>query len=66
VLTVRSDPPQPGFCEISGFSQFEYRDWRCGITMRLPLMPIYTAFPGDYRTRSQTIADLQRQGLSVV
>jgi hypothetical protein len=65
VLTVHSEPPQPGFCEISSFSQFEYRDWRCGITMQLPLMPIYTFFPGDYRTRGQTIADLQRQGLSV-
>jgi len=66
VLTVQSDPPQPGFCEIFGFSQFEYRDWRCGITMRLPLMPIYTVFPGDYRTRGQTIADLQRQGVPVM
>jgi hypothetical protein len=31
--------------------------------MQLPLMPIYTGFPGDYRTRDQTIADLRRQGL---
>lgn len=55
VLTVRSDPPRAGFCEISDFSKFEYRDWRCGISMRLPLMPIYTAFPGDYRTRDQVL-----------
>ena len=60
VLTVQSDPPQSGFCEISGFSQFEYRDWRCGITMRLPLLPIYTVFPGDYRTREETLADVSR------
>jgi hypothetical protein len=61
VLTMNSDPPQSGFCEISSFAQFEYRDWRCGITMRLPLMPIYTGFPGDYRTREQTLADALRQ-----
>lgn len=28
-----------------------------GISMKLPLMPIYTVFPGDYRTRAQTMAD---------
>jgi hypothetical protein len=39
--------------EISSRSQFEYQDFRFGITMRLPLTPIYTTFPGDYRTREQ-------------
>jgi hypothetical protein len=57
VLTIHSDPPEKGFCNISSFSQFDYKHWRCGITMRLPLMPIYTHFPGDYRTREQTLAD---------
>jgi hypothetical protein len=54
------DTPSPDarFMEIGGFSQFGYRDWRAGISMKLPLMPIYTVFPGDYRTRSQTLADL--------
>jgi hypothetical protein len=28
--------------------------------MRLPVMPIYTGFPDDYRTREQTIADYER------
>jgi len=60
ILTVRSDPPHNGFCEISSFSKFNYCDWRCGITMRLPLMPIYTGFPGDYRTRAQALADVTR------
>ena len=40
IFTVHSVPPERGLCDISGFAQFEYRDWRCGITMRLPLMPI--------------------------
>jgi hypothetical protein len=60
VMTLgNTPPPQSGFCEISGFSAYEYRDWRCGITMRLPVMPIYTGYPGDYRTRSQTITDFE-------
>jgi len=52
-------PPESGFCEISGFSRFSYMEWRDGITMKLPLMPIYTGFPGDYRTRDKTVADFQ-------
>jgi hypothetical protein len=60
VLTIHSTPPASGFCEISSFSQFEYQDFRFGITMRLPLMPIYTTFPGDYRTREQTLKDFQQ------
>src|ERR1700674_1613875 len=51
-------PPRAEFLDISGFAQFAYRDWRAGISMKLPLMSIYTAFPGDYRTRAQTLADL--------
>jgi hypothetical protein len=52
-----SKPPEGGLCEISSFSQFEYRDWRAALSMRLPIMPIYTGFPGDYRTREQTLKD---------
>jgi hypothetical protein len=58
VMTMKnSPPPEAGFCEISSFSRFEYQDWRGGVSMKLPVMPIYTAFPGDYRTRDQTLAD---------
>jgi hypothetical protein len=58
VMTLdNSPPPDAGFCEISSFSRFEYREWRDAISMRLPVMPIYTAFPGDYRTREQTLSD---------
>jgi hypothetical protein len=60
VMTLgNASPPESRFHEISGFSEFEYRDWRDRITMRLPLMPIYTGFPGDYRTRAQTLADVE-------
>jgi hypothetical protein len=58
-MTVgNTSPPASGFCEISSFSQFDYhRDTGLGITMRLPLMPIYTMYPGDYWTRDVTLAD---------
>jgi hypothetical protein len=50
-------PPRPDLVNISGFAQYAYRDWRTGISMKLPVMSIYTGFPGDYRTRQQTLAD---------
>jgi hypothetical protein len=59
IMTVdNSPPPESGFCEISDFSKFDYhRDTSVRISMKLPLMPIYTLFPGDYRTRDATLAD---------
>jgi len=61
VMTFDGQPPfERGFCEISSFANFRYADWRSAITMRLPVMPIYTGFPGDYRTREQTMADYVR------
>jgi hypothetical protein len=63
VMTMdNSPPPQSGFCEISSFSKFGYRDWRTGITMKLPLMPIYTLYPGDYRIREETLAEAVESG----
>src|ERR1700730_13706241 len=60
VMSVANKPPpEAAFSEISEFSQFNYVDWRAGITMKLPLMPIYTGFPGDYRTREKTLADFE-------
>ena len=59
VMTIeKSPPPGYGFCEISEFAKFDYhRDTNVGILMRLPLMPIYTLFPGGYRTHDATLAD---------
>jgi hypothetical protein len=59
VMTFQnSPPPEAGFCEISSFSKFDYhRDTGMTITMKFPLMPIYTLYPGDYRTRDATLAD---------
>ena len=65
MMTPNGGPAlDPSFCEISSFSQFEYNDWRGGISMKLPVMPIYTAFPGDYRTREQTLADRSKHAIS--
>jgi hypothetical protein len=60
LASTRHLPPEANFCDITEFSQFEYRDWRWGVTMKLPFMPVYTGFPGDYRTRDQAIADFEQ------
>jgi hypothetical protein len=58
MTTGGSPPPWRNFCDVSGFSEFGYQDWRDSVPMRLPVMPIYTGFPGDYRSRDQTLADV--------
>jgi hypothetical protein len=60
MASTRHPPPGVNFTDITSFSQFAYRDWRCGMTMKLPPMAIYTGFPGDYRTRDQAIADFEQ------
>jgi hypothetical protein len=39
------------------FPALGYRDWRVGITMKLLLMPIYTLYPGDYRSWAETVGE---------
>jgi hypothetical protein len=59
VLTLDSDPPDPRLVDISFFSHFSYNDWK-DVTLRLPILPVYSMFPGDYRSRDQTLLDVQR------
>jgi hypothetical protein len=58
VMTVDGQSaPDPSLCEITGFAKFGYRDWRTGIQLHIPIKSIYSPFPGDYRTREQTLVD---------
>jgi hypothetical protein len=50
-------PLRPDFYDMSRFSQFDYRDARDIVMMKMPVMPIYSMFPGDYRTRDQMMRD---------
>lgn len=52
LMTVDSPTPEERLCDISGFSEFAYKDWRT-LSMKLPVMPVYTIYPGDYRSREQ-------------
>jgi hypothetical protein len=64
-----SEPPAKDLCEITGFSKFEYKDWYVGLSMGIPVKTVYTGFPGDYRTRDETLRDaaankLRAEGLN--
>jgi len=58
IMTLNdTPPPDTRLVDIGGFSEFGFRDWRSSISMKLPVMSIYTGFPGDYRSREQTLAE---------
>ena len=52
VMTFDSEPPDSRLVDISDFAEYSYRD-RKSIELRLPVLPVYTYLPGDYRDRDQ-------------
>lgn len=61
LMTIDCLWPDQRLCDISAFANFDYKDWVCGLTMRLPIMPIYTAYPGDYRSRAEVLTQAAEQ-----
>ncbi|WP_237754343.1 hypothetical protein, partial [Geobacter sp. OR-1] len=59
VMTIDSPPPDPRLVDISYFADYRFNDWK-DIPLRLPILPVYTAFPGDYRPREEVASLLQR------
>lgn len=55
VLTMGSSPPDGTLCDITAFAGCDYND-QLEMWLRMPIKPIYTYFPGDYRTEEQVIA----------
>jgi hypothetical protein len=54
VMTIDSDSPDPRLWEITHFTQYE-RYELAEIGLNLPLLPVHTPFPGDYRTKQEII-----------
>jgi hypothetical protein len=57
-MTVGSPPPDDRLCDISEFAGFDYREQR-QLWMRKPVMPIYTGYPGDYRSHDDVHAQAE-------
>ncbi len=61
VLTFDSPPPDNRLTDITYFADnFAYEDKPCPVWLRLPVLPIYTFFPGDYRPREKVLSDAGR------
>jgi hypothetical protein len=54
-------PPDPRLIDISHFGNFGYVDW-LDVPLRLPILPVSTIFPGDYRSREELSRDVAAKG----
>jgi len=54
VLSLDSAPPDPRLVDISFFANYRYNDWK-DIALNIPVLPVYTPFPGDYRSKEAVI-----------
>jgi hypothetical protein len=56
VLALKGDPPDDRVVDISWFARFLYDDWN-HFTLRLPVLDVFTPFPGDYRDRETVLRE---------
>lgn len=55
-MTLDSEVPDKRPIDISFFGDYQYKD-RKEFSFRLPVLPVYTYFPADYRNRDQMLAE---------
>ena len=55
VLTIDSDPPNERLGDISFFDKYSYNELG-RLEIMLPTLPTHLLYPGDYRTRSEILA----------
>ncbi|SMB98808.1 hypothetical protein SAMN00808754_2557 [Thermanaeromonas toyohensis ToBE] len=55
VMTIDNySPPDLRLYDITYFSRYDYNEFR-DVYLKLPLLPTYSWFPGDYRTKKEII-----------
>lgn len=59
LMTINSEPPDNRLFEISHFARHDYSEMRV-MTMKLPVLPTHTAYPGDYRTKEEIYEQARR------
>jgi hypothetical protein len=52
VMTFESEIPDDRPVDISFFAKYAYNDWK-EFSFRLPVLPVYSYFPGDYRSKEE-------------
>jgi hypothetical protein len=60
VMTLDSPPPDNRLLEITSFSRFDYTESKM-LQLRLPTLPVETAFPGDYRSAQEIRRSVEQQ-----
>lgn len=60
VLTIDSEPPDKRLFEITHFSRYSYDEFKV-MELRLPVLPTYLLFPGDYRTKEEIVEQSAHQ-----
>jgi len=58
VMTMESRPPDRRLCDISFFADFRYDEFR-PVTLNLPVLPVFTYFPADYRDEHEVKRDVE-------
>src|SRR4030043_1747562 len=61
-MTLESDVPDDRPVDISFFANYSYND-RKEFSLRLPVLPIYTYLPGDYRSREEVLKEVAKNVL---
>jgi hypothetical protein len=54
-MTLDSEVPDGRPVDISFFTDYRYNDWK-EFSLRLPVLPIHTFFPADYRDQEHVLA----------
>jgi hypothetical protein len=61
LMTIDSEPPDPGIVDITFFSTYAYDQLKT-LSMHYPVFPTHTFFPGDYRSIDKIIKDNREKG----
>lgn len=54
VMCIESDPPDDRLVDITFFAQYSYNEWN-DVALNLPVLPVYTWVPGDFRSRDEVV-----------
>ena len=52
IMSLDSKPHDSRLYDISFFADYSYNDWK-SISLRLPVLPVDSCFPGDYRSNEE-------------
>jgi hypothetical protein len=58
IMSIDHPPVHPDLCEITHLNHWKYRTWDV-VYLKLPVFPVTTWFPGDFRTVAGVLKDVE-------